>query len=60
MKVFNPMDFRREFPALSDKLTYLDSAATALKPRAMIDATQQFISRIQQRYTAANINRRCH
>ncbi|WP_016583805.1 aminotransferase class V-fold PLP-dependent enzyme, partial [Yersinia pestis] len=42
MKVFNPMDFRREFPALSDKLTYLDSAATALKPRAMIDATQQF------------------
>lgn len=42
MNVFNPTEFRREFPAISDKKPYLDSAATALKPRAMIEATQQF------------------
>ncbi|PNM26496.1 cysteine desulfurase CsdA [Yersinia enterocolitica] len=42
MKAFNPTDFRQEFPAISDEITYLDSAATALKPRAMIEATQQF------------------
>lgn len=42
MKAFNPTDFRQEFPAISDEITYLDSAATALKPHAMIEATQQF------------------
>ncbi|CNK15794.1 cysteine desulfurase CsdA [Yersinia aldovae] len=42
MKVFEPTNFRQEFPALSDEIIYLDSAATALKPRAMIEATQQF------------------
>ncbi|WP_025377221.1 cysteine desulfurase CsdA [Yersinia hibernica] len=42
MKSFNPTDFRLEFPAISDEIIYLDSAATALKPRAMIEATQLF------------------
>ncbi len=42
MKAFNLTDFRQEFPAISDEITYLDSAATALKPHAMIEATQQF------------------
>ncbi|MGL4486724.1 MAG: cysteine desulfurase CsdA [Yersinia sp. (in: enterobacteria)] len=42
MKAFEPTDFREEFPAITDEKTYLDSAATALKPRAMIEATQQF------------------
>ncbi|QAX80141.1 cysteine desulfurase CsdA [Yersinia hibernica] len=42
MKSFNPTDFRLEFPAISDEIIYLDSAATALKPRAMIEAIQLF------------------
>ncbi|CNK30964.1 cysteine sulfinate desulfinase [Yersinia kristensenii] len=42
MKSFNPTDFRQEFPAINDEIIYLDSAATALKPRAMIEATQLF------------------
>ena len=42
MKRFNPALFRAQFPALSDSNVYLDSAATALKPQAVIEATQQF------------------
>lgn len=44
MNVFNPAHFRAQFPALADAGTYLDSAATALKPQAVIDATRQFYS----------------
>ncbi len=32
-------DFRRDFPSLANGWHYLDSAATALKPQAVIDAT---------------------
>ena len=32
MNVFNPAQFRAQFPALQDAGVYLDSAATALKP----------------------------
>ncbi|MHA7845584.1 cysteine desulfurase CsdA [Serratia sp. D1N4] len=44
MTPFNPTNFRRQFPALKQPGIYLDSAATALKPQAVIDATQQFYS----------------
>jgi len=42
MTSFNPRHFRQQFPALNDATCYLDSAATALKPQAVIDATEQF------------------
>ncbi|MFK8259533.1 cysteine desulfurase CsdA [Erwinia sp. AnSW2-5] len=42
MTSFNPRQFRQQFPALNDATCYLDSAATALKPQAVIDATEQF------------------
>lgn len=42
MNVFNPAQFRAQFPALQDAGVYLDSAATALKPEAVVEATQQF------------------
>ncbi|MDI4739391.1 aminotransferase class V-fold PLP-dependent enzyme, partial [Salmonella enterica subsp. enterica serovar Kentucky] len=42
MNAFNPTQFRAQFPALADAGVYLDSAATALKPQAVIDATHQF------------------
>lgn len=42
MSPFNPTLFRNQFPALRQSGIYLDSAATALKPQAVIDATQQF------------------
>ncbi|WP_168394593.1 cysteine desulfurase CsdA [Erwinia amylovora] len=42
MTSFNPTLFRQQFPALSDAGCYLDSAATALKPLAVIEATEQF------------------
>ncbi|MCO6545453.1 MAG: cysteine desulfurase CsdA [Gilliamella sp.] len=38
-KHFLPEQFRANFPALNSESVYLDSAATALKPLAMIDAT---------------------
>lgn len=52
MNVFNPAHFRAQFPALADAGVYLDSAATALKPRAVIDATHQFYS-----LSAGNVHR---
>lgn len=42
MTSFNPRQFRQQFPALNDATCYLDSAATALKPLAVIEATEQF------------------
>lgn len=42
MTSFDPAAFRRCFPACEDDSVYLDSAATALKPRAMIDATLDY------------------
>lgn len=44
MNAFNPAQFRAQFPALNDAGVYLDSAATALKPQAVIEATHQFYS----------------
>ncbi|MBD8454918.1 cysteine desulfurase CsdA [Serratia rubidaea] len=44
MSSFNPSVFRRQFPAVAQPGVYLDSAATALKPQAVIAATQQFYS----------------
>lgn len=44
MSSFNPSVFRLQFPALAQPGVYLDSAATALKPQAVIAATQQFYS----------------
>lgn len=44
MSSFNSSLFRRQFPALAQPGVYLDSAATALKPQAVIAATQQFYS----------------
>lgn len=52
MNAFNPAQFRAQFPALADAGVYLDSAATALKPQAVIDATQQFYS-----LSAGNVHR---
>ncbi|WP_237397804.1 cysteine desulfurase CsdA [Gilliamella sp. Lep-s21] len=38
-KHFLPEQFRANFPALNSESVYLDSAATALKPQALVDAT---------------------
>ncbi|MDU8924381.1 cysteine desulfurase [Pasteurellaceae bacterium LIM206] len=42
--MFNPVQFRAEFPYFQqpNAAVYLDSAATALKPQALIDATTAF------------------
>ncbi|EIS7447647.1 cysteine desulfurase CsdA [Citrobacter sp. FDAARGOS_156] len=52
MNAFNPTQFRVQFPALNDAGVYLDSAATALKPQAVIEATHQFYS-----LSAGNVHR---
>ncbi|VTM89174.1 Cysteine sulfinate desulfinase [Raoultella ornithinolytica] len=52
MNAFNPAHFRAQFPALADAGVYLDSAATALKPLATIDASDQFY-----RLSAGNVHR---
>lgn len=52
MNAFNPAHFRAQFPALADAGVYLDSAATALKPQAVIDATTRFYS-----LSAGNVHR---
>ncbi|EJG0600852.1 cysteine desulfurase CsdA [Cronobacter sakazakii] len=52
MKAFSPAQFRAQFPSLRDAGVYLDSAATALKPQPVIDASQQFYS-----LNAGNVHR---
>lgn len=52
MNAFSPTHFRAHFPALADAGVYLDSAATALKPQAVIDATQQLY-----RLSSGNVHR---
>ncbi|MEG1212824.1 MAG: cysteine desulfurase CsdA [Leclercia sp.] len=52
MNVFSPAHFRAQFPALADAGVYLDSAATTLKPQAVIEATNQFYS-----LSAGNVHR---
>ncbi len=42
MKTFIPDRFRTQFPALTEAGVYLDSAATALKPQAVIAASDAF------------------
>src|SRR5476649_2891874 len=44
--------FRRHFPALREEVVYLDSAATALKPDAVINATDGFY-----RHEGGNVHR---
>jgi len=44
MTDFNFTDFRQEFPSLRQGQCYLDSAATALKPQSVINATLEFYS----------------
>ena len=44
MNVFNPAQFRAQFPALQDAGVYLDSAATALKPEAVLKLPDSFIA----------------
>lgn len=42
MKSFDSEKFRQQFPALQQQTVFLDSAATALKPICMIEATQHY------------------
>jgi cysteine desulfurase / selenocysteine lyase len=58
--MFNVAEVRKLFPALSQKirdqqLVYLDSAATSLKPQAVIDRICSFYS-----YEASNVHRGAH
>lgn len=52
MNAFNPVQFRAQFPALADAGVYLDSAATTLKPLAVIEASDLFY-----RLSAGNVHR---
>lgn len=45
MADFDFLKYRAHFPALCDEVAYLDSAATALKPAAVIEATEAFYRR---------------
>ncbi|MDE9567410.1 cysteine desulfurase CsdA, partial [Xenorhabdus bovienii] len=42
MKAFDSEKFRQRFPALQQSTIFLDSAATALKPICMIEATEHY------------------
>ena len=42
MRKFSPEQFRQQFPALNEVNCYLDSAATSLRPQALIVATQAY------------------
>ncbi|MGK5612350.1 cysteine desulfurase CsdA [Proteus mirabilis] len=52
MKPFSPTVFRQQFPAIEENIVYLDSAATALKPVAMIEASDEFY-----RHSLATVHR---
>ncbi|MDR0806116.1 MAG: cysteine desulfurase CsdA [Enterobacteriaceae bacterium] len=55
MKSFNPELFRQQFPALKEAGCYLDSAATALKPLALIKATEEYYA-----HNSATVHRSAH
>lgn len=55
MNSFDPRQFRSHFPALTAADTYLDSAATALKPQAVIDITERLYAQ-----GAATVHRSQH
>lgn len=55
MKSFNPDLFRQQFPALKEAGCYLDSAATALKPLAVIQATEEYYA-----HNGATVHRSAH
>ncbi|VFS63305.1 Cysteine sulfinate desulfinase [Kluyvera cryocrescens] len=57
MNAFSPAQFRAQFPALHDAGVYLDSAATALKPQAVIEATNHFYSLSAVTFIAARFGR---
>lgn len=52
MNTFSADLFRQQFPAIKEKTIYLDSAATALKPLAMIEASDIFY-----RHSPATVHR---
>ncbi|QAV22506.1 cysteine desulfurase CsdA [Proteus hauseri] len=52
MNTFSADLFRQQFPAIKEKTIYLDSAATALKPLAMIEASDMFY-----RHSPATVHR---
>ncbi|MEA9392502.1 cysteine desulfurase CsdA [Acerihabitans sp. TG2] len=52
MAKFDVNAFRRHFPALRAEVVYLDSAATALKPDVVIEATDRFY-----RHEGGNVHR---
>lgn len=52
MKPFSPTVFRQQFPAIEENIVYLDSAATALKPVAMIEASDEVY-----RHSSATVHR---
>ena len=43
---FNSIHFRSQFPSLQCEGVYLDSAATALKPLVMIEATKDYYQNV--------------
>lgn len=52
MTPFDAPRFRQQFPAFQQPEIYLDSAATALKPQAVIDAVEDYY-----RHPAGNVHR---
>lgn len=42
MDNFNALQFRQQFPAISSDIVFLDSAATALKPLEMVNASDNY------------------
>ncbi|ERT15101.1 cysteine desulfurase CsdA [Photorhabdus temperata] len=55
MKKFEPEQFRLQFPALQQQTVFLDSAATALKPQAMIKVTLDYYQ-----YSSTTVHRSQH
>ncbi|OAT34541.1 cysteine desulfurase CsdA [Proteus myxofaciens] len=55
MNTFSPDQFRQQFPAIQETSIYLDSAATSLKPLAMIEASDDFY-----RHSFATVHRSQH
>lgn len=55
MKSFDPTTFRHQFPALHQAGCYLDSAATALKPLTLVQATGEYYA-----HNGATVHRSAH
>ena len=48
---YNVEEIRKDFEQLNDKNIYLDTAATALKPKVVIDTIDEYYNKFNRKFS---------